>query len=361
MIPFVRQYGDTDFITGLRCIAALMVIMIHTGALRDLGLLGNNITSNGKYGVQIFFVISGFTVARTFRASDSFASYFGRRLLRIAPLYYAIILLGFALIYSGVLSRPYWMTLYDGHPDAYNLFMHLTFLSGWDARVANSLIGVEWSIPIEVFWYAVLPLLLPIPSSRKRIFYIFCGMLVLSGISRAISHLLLPVHAAHFLPITYGAYFYLGVIAERQRPRAQGLPMKMRRYYVLLATMLFILGLVTDTGMNAVFLSLATAGFIIFRPGHDGTRGVLCLRPVLFLGSISYSLYLLHPLAITAVRKLGPEGISNGFPLFITATFVTVLFSSVTYGLIEHPSNKFGKRLFGPQKPNVKTQAMAKS
>jgi peptidoglycan/LPS O-acetylase OafA/YrhL len=338
-----------------------MVIMIHTGAPARSGVLGNNITSNGKYGVQIFFVISGFTVARTFMASDSFASYFGRRLLRIAPLYYAIIILGFALIFSGVLSRPYWMTLYDGHPDAYNLFMHLTFLSGWDARVANSLIGVEWSIPIEVFWYAVLPLLLPIPRSRKRVFYIFCGLLVLSGVSRAIGHILLPPHAAHFLPLTYGAYFYLGVIAEHLRPKAQDLPIKKRRIYVWLASLLFILGLVTDTGMNAVFLSLATAGFIIFRSGHDGTRGVLCLRPVLFLGSISYSLYLLHPLAITAVRKLGPESISNGFSLFISVTCLTALFSSVTYGLIEHPSNKFGKKLFGPHKTKSEPRAMAKS
>ena len=360
MIPFVRQYGETDFITGLRCIAALMVIMIHTGALRDFGVLGSNMTSNGKYGVQIFFVISGFTVARTFMASDSFANYFGRRILRIAPLYYAIILLAFALIYSGVLSRPYWMTLYDGQPDAYDLFMHLTFLSAWDARVANSLIGVEWSIPIEVFWYAVLPLLLPIPSSRNRIIYIFGGLLLLSGVSRAIGHLLLPAHAAHFLPITYGAYFYLGVIAEHLRPKAQELPINKRRNYVLLASLLFALGLFTNTGMNAVFLALATSGLIIFRPGQDGRRGLLCWRPLLFLGSISYSLYLLHPLAMTAIKKLGPEGLSAGLPFFFWVTGVTVLFSSVTYGLIEHPSNKLGKRLFGPHRTTAGPKTMAK-
>jgi len=205
MSYLVRSYGDTDFITGLRCIAATMVIVIHTAALREFGAMGEIVTDNGKYGVQIFFVISGFTVARTYRAAGTFGPYFGRRLMRIAPLYYTVITAYFLLILWATLPRPYWMTLYGSAPDLYNYLMHLSFLSAWDTRVANSLIGLEWSIPIEVFWYAVLPLLLPVAGATGRIAAVFGALLVLSALTRVASHLWLPPHADHFLPISISA------------------------------------------------------------------------------------------------------------------------------------------------------------
>ena len=116
MPVLIRSYGDTDFVTGLRAIAAIMVIAIHTGAFRELGWLGGNIADNGKYGVQIFFVISGFTIAQTFCNARGFWPYFGRRVMRIAPLYYAMILLGFALIATATLPHPYWMEFYGSEP-----------------------------------------------------------------------------------------------------------------------------------------------------------------------------------------------------------------------------------------------------
>ncbi len=156
----LRHYGSTDFITGLRAIAAILVVAIHTSAFRDLGPLGDNLTNNGKYGVQMFFVISGFTVAATFTNASSFRSYFTRRFFRIAPLYYLL----FALI---ILSRSLFDTssLADtrvfGIPyEIYDGILHVTFLNGWDARTATSLMGVEWTLQVEIFWYAFLPLLI---------------------------------------------------------------------------------------------------------------------------------------------------------------------------------------------------------
>ena len=52
---FVRSYGSTDFITGLRAIAATMVVIIYTGAFLEFGTIGFNITMAGKYGVDFFF------------------------------------------------------------------------------------------------------------------------------------------------------------------------------------------------------------------------------------------------------------------------------------------------------------------
>jgi len=58
----MRRYGDTDFVTGLRAVAIVMVLVIHSGAFVDFGTIGQSVTDNGKFGVQIFFVIAGFTI-----------------------------------------------------------------------------------------------------------------------------------------------------------------------------------------------------------------------------------------------------------------------------------------------------------
>ena len=66
----IRRYGDTDFVTGLRCVAILMVLLVHTGAFSEFGAIGQSVTDNGKFGVQIFFVIAGFTIYQNVSTSD---------------------------------------------------------------------------------------------------------------------------------------------------------------------------------------------------------------------------------------------------------------------------------------------------
>ncbi len=359
MSYLVRQYGETDFVTGLRCIAASMVIVIHTGALRDFGTLGGIVTDNGKFGVQIFFVISGFTVARTYRSAGAFWPFFARRLLRVAPLYYLVVTAAFLLILWELLPRPYWMTLYDSAPDLYNYLMHISFLSAWDTRVANSLVGLEWSIPIEVFWYAVLPLLLPIPLTPRRVALVMVALLVVSGLTRAGSHLWLPQHGAHFLPLTYGAYFYLGALAERVRDRVQRRGAGWCRRAAWGAAALFAVGLITDTGFNAAILGLATAGLIAARPGGAEHRGFLCRRPMLLLGSVSYSLYLMHPFAVYLAAGLWPGEDRTAILFFAAVYALTVLLSLITYSLVEYPFNRLGVRLYGAQRRAAPAPASA--
>ena len=68
----MKDYGDTNFITGMRAYAALAVVLIHAGGggLRDIGQMGDNIANLGLAGVYVFFVISGFSVASSYLATD---------------------------------------------------------------------------------------------------------------------------------------------------------------------------------------------------------------------------------------------------------------------------------------------------
>ena len=343
----LRQYGDTDFITGLRAIAALMVVAVHTRAFDGFGPVGEIASDNGKYGVQIFFVISGYTIAATYLKAGQFKPYFVRRLMRIAPLYYVAVLLFFTLIVTGAMVQPYFMQLYGSQPDAWNLISHLTFLSAWDARVANSLIGVEWTIPVEIFWYAVLPFLLPWRLTPRGFATVFFALLVLSGITRAVGELWLPKHAAHFMPTTYGAYFFLGAWCYHMRAKLLTDDGFNSARWLAAGYVIFVLALLTKTGMSAALMAVATALIIVSYRVRPGTAQVLRSRPFVLVGSVSYSIYLWHLLIVyLCVRYL--DGTYAELPelaRFALVSGATLVLSIISYLLIERPTNAMGHRL----------------
>ena len=63
----IKSYGDTDFITGIRAIAALAVLLIHSGGagLKEVSSITDNLLISCRNGVFVFFVISGFSVANS--------------------------------------------------------------------------------------------------------------------------------------------------------------------------------------------------------------------------------------------------------------------------------------------------------
>lgn len=343
----LRHYGDTDFITGLRAIAALMVVAVHTRAFDGLGWIGEIASDNGKYGVQIFFVISGYTIAATYLKAGHFAPYFIRRLMRIAPLYYIAVLVFFALIASGVMVAPYFMQLYGSAADTYNLLAHLSFLSAWDARVANSLIGVEWTIPVEIFWYAALPFLLTWRSTPRSFAVMFFALLILSGLTRAAGELWLPKHAAHFMPTTYGAYFFLGAWCHHLRAQMKEQAGFAAGRWLVGGYALFAAALLTKTGMSAALMAVATAIIIVSYRVREGHVQVLRSRPFVLVGSISYSIYLWHLLVIyLLVATMGARYAAlSELASFALVSVLTILMSIVSYLLIERPTNVMGRHL----------------
>ncbi len=341
-MPIIRRYGDSDFITGMRAVAATMVVVIHTGAFSGLGWLGDNITASGKYGVQMFFVISGFTIAATFGAGNGYRPYLVRRLFRIAPLYWLMCGLMALLLYLAILPSNYWMERYSMSLDAYNLVMHFLFLSFADYRIAAALIGLEWTIPIEVFWYIVLPLFIVRCHSPRR-YLIALGLLfLLAGLTRAVAGLVGPSSIAHWFPTTYGPYFLAGVICHvlRQSGWLADWPYRVKLEWA--AVGLFCLSIVLDLGGGGAIIGLASAMIIVlYRPGD--LFGLLESRPLLFAGSISYSIYLWHLIVVMLLNEYGgkwlPAGGLSGFAIVYA---ITLLLSLISYLAVEQPTNRFG-------------------
>lgn len=341
MAGFLRHYGPTDFITGLRGIAAMMVVCIHTEAFRGLGWLGENVTGAGKYGVQVFFVISGFTIAATWYSGRGYREFMVRRLARIAPTYWALIGIAAALFHLGLTPEPHFLAEFGAEMGAYNLLMHATFLSFLDYRIANSIIGVEWTIPIEVFWYALLPLLLaPSRSLKGFAIWLIC-LLVLAAITRVALGALGGAVAAKWFPTTFGAYFLIG--AACYHVRAAGWHRTARQAPVLMwaSVGLFVSVLLLAPPGGGALIGLAAAGILIGRKDSAGFGVWLDSVPLRFLGTISYSIYLWHLVVVALLGGMATEGLSR----FALVSVITIVLSTLTYFVLEKPTNLWGRRL----------------
>jgi peptidoglycan/LPS O-acetylase OafA/YrhL len=142
-----------DLIRGL---AILMVISIHTWqSVPGYFAVANDVTAFGPYGVQLFFIVSGYTMMLTFGSEvsrNSIVAFYIRRFFRIVPLFWAV-----ALMY--VLRKGFNANYFA--PDGVSLTdMLLTFsLLQWLTPTSfNSVVPGGWSISVELQFYLVFPL-----------------------------------------------------------------------------------------------------------------------------------------------------------------------------------------------------------
>jgi exopolysaccharide production protein ExoZ len=346
-----RKYGDTDFITGLRAYAALAVVVRHTAAFAAFGDIGVNLSKSGDTGVVMFFVIAGFSVATSYQQIGAFGPYLARRLIRIWPVYMLAIVTIFFALRAGLLGATHSATQYGGDLDAYNLFMHATFLSFLDYRVANSIIGVEWTIPIEVFWYVAIPLVMTRWSLLEAT--VAC-MLFILGLRTALAYAGFEQSytMTYWMPFSHAPFFLAGVFAYQIRTGPELWPAINRvaaARYVPLAAVLVICGVAATsigTGFKTYAVGFATFGIIAFhRPGQGHVGWLLENRLALLMGMISYSIYLVH-MPIAMLLSAWYPGLV-GLPLFASVVAVSALLAGAMYLMIEQPTNNFGRWLTG--------------
>ncbi|MGV4793005.1 acyltransferase family protein [Rhizobium sp. F40D2] len=148
-----RSQTRIGHLDALRGIAAMMVFMIHAGGwgLRSLGTIGNSIVDHGKYGVTIFFVVSAYCLCLKALPQDVgcqgfWRSFFLKRAFRIIPMYFVAITLA-AVYLPSEHSADSWLA-------------HFTFANILLLKYTNDILGVEWSVPVEISFYLLFPVFL---------------------------------------------------------------------------------------------------------------------------------------------------------------------------------------------------------
>lgn len=328
-------------IDGLRAIAVLLVIFNH---------LGVNYFSGGFVGVDIFFVISGFLITSIIKQeieenNFSFGNFYKKRVLRLAPAYFLV--LAVTTIVMSFLAAPndfinYIESVLYSSGFIANIYMWQN-LGGYFSSSADMTPLLHlWSLGIEEQFYLIWPIVLILLTKyipRFRFILIIIAIVlsviasqILANIAPSIAYFLLPFRAFELL---LGAA--LAFIPVRKNSLTYSNLAGLLGLTLIIYSALSFSEKTVFPGMNALFPCLGTAIVIYFcRVGVF--QKALSIKPMNFIGKISYPLYLWHwPLIVF----LNYYYIEIDFLVGTTTFILTLLLSWLTFEFVEKQFIKY--------------------
>jgi peptidoglycan/LPS O-acetylase OafA/YrhL len=343
-----KQKADTriDAITGLRGVAALLVVYGHSVTWFSLPLVNH---FSGEIGVTVFFALSGFLMAYLYIGKEFTAlgvtEYAIHRFSRIAPAYLFILLLSVVICAA---IDPNFIYAITGA----NILRHVLFSGD---------VSVFWSITPEVEFYFLF-VLLWVAASRFLMRSELVGLLLL-----AFGCLMLIAYRDAFPGTFVGSklhYFMFGAVAGVVRSKIGananvGLghrSLNLQHGVLILVMAAGAVLILTGHGSSVIpfaddeafYSSILTAlfgAFLIFSFSFSSALGnaVFANRPLVLCGECSFSIYLLHMPVIYVFHKY----FAQPQPLWLLAPFITLVLglSWLNYRLIERPGARLIKSI----------------
>jgi peptidoglycan/LPS O-acetylase OafA/YrhL len=330
-----RPLARLGFVDALRGIAASLVVLDHVGfeASSPFRWFDRHVVDVGQLAVVVFFLCSGFVIPATLE-SGSLGSFWIKRVFRLYPLFWVSVGVAGLLAYLHVSE--------NGNLGPRDWLANLTLIPG--AFHAQSALPVYWTLSYEIVFYVLLTLLL---LMRLNHLSVETSLLTSAGCALlAVAHPMSSagrVNAAGFwlATILVGTVlyrWYSGVV--RGRTAAICVVAALVAGGTLLGTGLY--GHETGSGMTlSRFWPLLIAwvgGYALCFAFYALRRRPL--RLLAALGTISYSMYVLHPVVLVVVPLPRTPWLSMAIGLT-----TTVAVSAVTYRLVERPTMEFGRRL----------------
>jgi peptidoglycan/LPS O-acetylase OafA/YrhL len=339
-----RKIPQLDAVRGL----AILLVMVHNTSLKYPLLHSQQLFADGWMGVDLFFVLSGFLITGilidTKQSEGYFKNFYARRCLRIWPLYYSLIFFMFVVVrflnpseFQAVVrqSSPWW---------AYPLFLQ-NFLIPIPTNGAGPL-GVTWSLAIEEQFYLIWPLVVR-----------FCSLTQLRRV--AVAEICISPALRYYLSLHH-VNLYTNVFCRLDGLMAGALlallvhsdnfvPSKLlKRAWISLAVaapLAFVTEALNARWIVFSFTALASVSFVyvsLFSP-RKWLQVVMTNRFLVYTGTISYGLYLLHKIPFGVVQTLHLD--RHPF-LPLPIIFVTsYAMAAVSWNLLEKPFLRL-KRLF---------------
>jgi peptidoglycan/LPS O-acetylase OafA/YrhL len=352
---------------GLRAIAFLFVLLVHT----DYFLFGWT-------GVLLFFVLSGFLITdillkmkETLSPRDFFYKFYGRRLLRIFPLYYfyLFLMLGVTAIFIAFEYRPNYMLLYQEQMPYALLYLY-NFFHASAGYVESRFLTHFWSLSVEEQFYIFWPLIIFL-TPRDKLKPVLLAAILAGPLFRALTGFVFNSGAfsllysntavgVYVLPFSHIDAFAMGAYISRfDIPKA-------RWQLIGMAFLLPAAGLGMETYLRGGVEFVSSLGYQY--PLGNGLRHIwgytfinytfvlliYCVVrekmwvswlewPVLrYLGKISYGLYVYHFAMTWFASRIANDVLGVSFetakPLVLILTFIlSVIAASLTFHYLEKP------------------------
>lgn len=329
---------------------ALAVLVFHydkwlTGTWDASSLQGRL----GVYAVSTFFVLSGLTLSLVYETqidytARSWARFFRKRFWRIFPLLWA--------------ATAATLLLDDSPRSASLIFLNFTGLFGF-VNPANDIATGAWSIGCELVFYSAFPVLFLLSNKKKALFAMACALIFALGFLGAFAWFDPEKREqnewwANYTQAANHAFFFVsGMAIGIFREKLERFPTWIWQMQLPMAAAAFVLWPTGHdpyelvSGWNRVVFStlvmLAVAAFFYSKIKLGGFPH----KTLAWLGAVSYSLYLLHPLVFRAAQlartklrqtELGQGDWADGYwPIFIAALFGALVLSHFSYYFLEKP------------------------
>ena len=352
-------------IDSLRALAVLAVIIYHVDV---------NYLPGGFLGVDLFFVLSGYLISsliiKEFRKTGTVNLYnfYIRRARRLLPAVYFMITVGLVVmvLFNEVLLRKSHLDAIFGYIYSSNWWYIFHKLDYFDSFGAQSPFKHLWSLAIEEQFYMIFPLLFLLVNGKKKskdgtyklnknFLYVVLGLILVSLIAHILLFDINNISRIYFGTDTRAFSLLVGVVGAilypMERLHSKVTPQQNMIYSIL--SLVSIAGLITvmiytseyNTWLyRGGFLLVAILGLIVIISSgkqHTLMSKLLSFKPIVFIGKISYSLYLWHFPVLVLTTPVSEIGNPNIF-FVILRIVLTFAVAIVSYVFVETPIRKLG-------------------
>lgn len=342
-----------DNIQIFRVAACLGVFVTHLAPRMGITGQAAAIANFGASGVYLFFIISGFLACadpkiRAGGSGKEILSYYMKRLLRILPLYYAVILYNMALhilILRDVPQDPaglYWLRYF---------LLTNAFLPAPDNFWAN--LGATWTISLFAVFYLLAPFLVRLAGiGKKETGLLRTGLLYLAAL--LLRYAWVGAGLSSYMMIFYYLHFFvLGMLvwqlAQAGEKGQSGLMSAL--FMAVLSGMLWCTFRFSGAG-NDYFIVLSWIFAVVMLLTKDfswkkeeSQKTGRIQRAFQVLDQYSYAVYLVHAAVIDGIGLLQAHVDLPAAGVLVIAVFLTAAGAYLAHLLIEKPVKKWGRRL----------------
>ncbi len=353
------------YLDSARGIASLMVFIMHFYCNKfpqSANTAVFCIFFNGNDAVSFFFVLSGFVLSYKYVVLNKtldLKQYFVSRFFRLWPPFFVAMTAGCVFgFYVG--HELTWSKLYD-------IFIANKFLYWEEAamlRFHNLYYYPGWSLAIEFVGSFLLPFYLIIAFKNRKLlpWLIFFFLIVAGQNFYASTHFLLGIIiSCYYTEINPESFAKRKWYKYRYIILAAAILLFPKRHFETLSplgsTFKYFEGFMGWDGNT--YTAFSAAVFLVAILYSKKAQRFLENKILLFIGKISFSIYLVHPVAISIALNFIEKALPTQNPnivvptIFTCVVVITLVFSLILYHLVELPSIKLGKKLIRKMKPSL--------
>lgn len=342
-------------LTFTRFIASISIVILHFG-LYTWPINSNlvfPIMEKSISAISYFFVLSGFILVISASKNGKLTEkinafqFWKKRAARILPIYLFSILLFFALNFKYDSSIPLWWQLQSY---VYSLFL----VQSWNYKLVMDVNFPAWSLSVEALFYFIFPLLYSLLHKLRSVNLIFISLtvwLLNSLLFFILTEQNFPPNFSKFYPLFHLATFITGICSGvlfiKNYPWLCG---KGKKYLYWVTTLSVIFIFYTSysnwkfyeyqhNGLLSPFFVLLFYSLAIMKGRFID---ILSTKPFVFLGNISFSIYLFQFPVLQICQKYIPglQG-KEAKDIFFQYLIILICFSALTYLIIEKPLRRY--------------------